>query len=257
MNRHQKKALMETIIVIAIMIALMFISGLKYLDPPPPGNIAINFGYSEAGRGNVQPAKPKAKPIKKSSPEAPKTTRSKKILTSNDNQAPVVKNPPAKTKKNQPAKPRKPRNPKPAKEASEALNDLLNAPEGHNDALGEGSTNRSGDQGSPQGSRSGSDYYGQGGNGGSGDPNYRLGNRRALKKPEPSYSCNEEGKVVVRIVVDRNGKVVSAKKNVGTTAPSCLTDAAIAAALKTKWEADPNAPSRQVGYITYYFKLRE
>ncbi len=256
MTRHQKKALVETIIVMAILIALMFISGLKYLDPPPPGNIAINFGYTDAGSGNKQPAKPKIKP----KPVAPQQEISKpteKILTSKEKEAPVVKNLPVKTKKTKPDKPKKPRKPKPSKEASEALNDLLNAPEGNNDAQGEGNTDQKGDQGSSQGTRSGSGYYGQGGSGGSGDPNYRLGNRKALSKPKPSYSCNEEGKVVVRIVVDRDGNVVSASKSAGTTAPNCLTDAAILAAMQTKWEADPKAPSEQVGYITYYFKLRE
>lgn len=100
-----------------------------------------------------------------------------------------------------------------------------------------------------------SGYYGIGGDGSGG--NYRLTNRNALNRPKPDYPCNEEGKVVVTISVDQSGNVVSAVPGAkGTTnSASCLLNEAKKAALKTKFNPDNKAPSKQVGAIIYKFSL--
>ena len=122
---------------------------------------------------------------------------------------------------------------------------------------GEGDDNQPGDRGKETGDPNASGYYGIGGDGSGG--NYRLGNRRALTRPIPEYDCNEEGKVVVTISVDQSGKVISAQPNAkGTTnSASCLLSRAKEAALRTKFNADSNAPSKQVGLIIYNFSLSE
>jgi hypothetical protein len=86
---------------------------------------------------------------------------------------------------------------------------------------------------------------------------YSLGNRRAISKPAPKYTCNEEGKVVVEVSVDRNGKTVSAIAGIkGTTnTAKCLLEQAKSAALNTKWDASSDAPEKQVGKIVYNFNL--
>lgn len=120
---------------------------------------------------------------------------------------------------------------------------------------GEGDDNKIGDKGKPDGDPNASGYYGNGGGGSGG--NYRLGNRKALAKPKPTYDCNEEGKVYVSISVDKTGKVISAQPGVkGTTnTAKCLLDRAKEAALKTKFNADNKAPSKQIGTIIYNFSL--
>ena len=260
-TEHEKKAWVETLIVMAIIIALMFITGLKYMDPPPPGNIAVNFGFDEQGSGTVQPETPRPKPVPKTPPppqEEPQVTKQEKILTSDEPEAPVVKTTKKKTeKKKKKKKTPPPEKPKPSKETSEVLNNILNAPEGDANSRSEGDDpGKQGDKGNPAGDKNANNYYGAGGSGGN-DPNYQLGNRRAITKPAPKYNCNEEGKVVVRITVNRDGKVIHAEREKGTTASSCLTEAAIQAAYNTVWEKDPNAEAKQIGTITYYFKLKE
>ncbi len=254
-TRHEKKALLEASIVMAILVALMFIVGLKYLDPPPPGNIAVNFGFSEKGSGKIQPASPK--PVKKQTVPRPQKTQKEQILTQNTQEAPVVKS----TKKPRPkVKTSKPvqSTPKPSKETTEVLENIFNAPEGASDSSSEGDdAGAKGDKGNPSGDKNSGNYYGTGGSG-TGDPNYMLGNRRAIRKPPPSYRCNEEGIVVVRITVDRAGRVIGAVKARGTTASECLTKAAIEAAKKTLWEPAPgDGPKQQIGKIIYRFKLTE
>lgn len=125
------------------------------------------------------------------------------------------------------------------------------------DSGSEGDDNRVGDKGKEEGDPNSKGYYGNSGTGSGG--NYQLGDRAPLSKPKPDYLCNEEGKVVVSIAVDRSGKVISAQPGVrGTTNNAqCLLDQAKIAAMKTRWEGDSNAPEKQLGKIIYNFKLTE
>jgi outer membrane biosynthesis protein TonB len=78
-----------------------------------------------------------------------------------------------------------------------------------------------------------------------------------LSKPIEQPECQEEGIVVVRITVDKNGKVISAIPGVkgSTNTAACLLKPAKAAALKTTWNADSKAPTKQTGTIIYKFSL--
>ena len=88
-------------------------------------------------------------------------------------------------------------------------------------------------------------------------PEYSLKGRTAEKSPRPEYPIEEHGKVVVRIVVDREGRVTHAEHRLqgSTTTSSALINAAIDAARKTRFNSDPNATPSQEGTITYVFDL--
>ncbi|WP_149277196.1 energy transducer TonB [Pareuzebyella sediminis] len=122
----------------------------------------------------------------------------------------------------------------------------------------EGDDDRAGDKGSPDGDPYATSYYGSPGSG-SGTGGYGLNGRSLVSKGKVKQECNEEGRVVVRIVVDRNGNVISATPGVkGTTNNSpCLLDPAKKTAFKHKWNLDANAPSQQVGFVVVNFKLGE
>ena len=159
------------------------------------------------------------------------------------------------------------------KKTDDALANLLKG----NSKGGDGNSKTSGNQGRSNGDINATGYSGAGGSGGgngggsgngngsgvgsgSGSTNgsgYSLGNRRALSKPEPNYTCTEEGKVVVEITVDQSGRVIAAKPGVkGTTnTAACLLSQAKIAALNTKWEASNEAPNSQIGKIIYNFSL--
>ncbi len=124
---------------------------------------------------------------------------------------------------------------------------------------GTGSGNGSG-SGSGGGSGSGSggghgDGTGTGTGSGSG---YSLNGRSALVKPAPKYLCNEVGRVVVEVYVDKQGNTIDARPGIkgSTNTASCLLEQAKLAAMQTKWQANPNAPDKQVGEIIYNFNLR-
>jgi len=270
-DKHKRKAVIEATIVMILLIILMFISGMKYLDPPPETGIAVNFGTSDVGSGDVQPQHntPAPKPVQQQQQEQAQVTEpdvKEEILTQDNEEAPVVENKPQKPKPKPTPKPDKPKpkpKPQPDKNITDILNNVNNAPgEDTNNATGEGNDNQAGDKGDVSGDPNASGYYGNGGkNGGGGTGNYRLGNRKALTKPKPVYNCGEkieEGKIIIKIYVDKTGKVINAKLGKGSTnVVPCVLNGALEAAYNTKWEADPKANDVQIGSIIYNFKTGE
>ena len=122
------------------------------------------------------------------------------------------------------------------------------------DGSNQGETGKPGDQGQPNGTPDATNYEGSGGFGDEG-VGYDLGGRGAKHLPKPAYDSEEQGKVVVDIKVDRNGKVVSAMAGAKGTTISDLRLRRLAeeAALRSVFASDPNAPERQRGTITYNF----
>jgi len=143
------------------------------------------------------------------------------------------------------------------KKALDALMGGLNKSEGT--ATGsEGDDNRTGDKGQQDGDPYATSYYGSPGSG-SGTGGYGLNGRSLVNKGKVEQECNESGRVVVRILVDRNGKVISAEPGVrGTTNNNpCLLEPAKKTAFMHRWNLDSNAPSQQVGFVVVNFKLGE
>lgn len=271
-TKHKRKSFTLTTVIYALFLILLFFAGLKYLDPPPESGIAINFGTSDVGSGNIQPTAPIQSAPRNTTPEpqVQKSTEIKEeVVTQDTEEAPVIKNEPKKDIKKEvteqpkqtttkPVEAKKP-DPKPDKSTTDALSSILNGPKSSGTATGgEGDTNQAGDKGDPNGDPNASSYYGSG-KGLDGDGNYQLGGRKALSKPKRVQDCNEAGIVVVSIEVDRNGNVIKAVPGVrGTTNNSrCLLDPAKAAAMATKFNSDSDAPSRQIGKIVYKFSLSE
>jgi hypothetical protein len=84
---------------------------------------------------------------------------------------------------------------------------------------------------------------------------YSLKNRYHLRLPVPVYKCEGSGLIEVSIVVDQNGRVLHAdvdQQGAGLN-EVCLSEAAKRAALRTRFNADYKAATRQVGTITYHF----
>jgi periplasmic protein TonB len=253
-----------TVILHVIILLLLFYVGLTYLDPPPEQGIAINFGTTETGSGNIQPTEAIKSAPKASEPEPvaqPKSEIKEEVVTQDTEEAPVIKKEEQETpKKIEPKKepPKKP-DPKPDKSTSDALSSLINGPKSDGTSKGgEGNDNTLGDKGDPNGDPNAKSYYGTG-KGLDGDGNYLLGGRKALNKEKFIQDCNEAGTVVVSIEVDRNGKVTSATPGVrGTTNNSrCLLEPAKRAALATRFNSDDKAPAKQIGKIIYKFSLSE
>lgn len=124
------------------------------------------------------------------------------------------------------------------------------------DKVSEGNKEGVGEQGNPNGLKDIDRYEGNGGSGGG--PAYDLGGRGAKSISSPSREFNEEGKVVVDIWVDRDGKVQRAEIGKGTTvSDSNMLESARRAAFNSIFNKDEKAGDLQKGTITYTFIMRQ
>lgn len=272
----------------SMLLIALFLVGMTYLDPPQEYGIAVNFGTSSVGKGNVQPKVPiKSVPREvveqppqevqeTSTPEETEATSdvSEEVATQELEEAIAIKKEEerkrkadevAKKEREEKERIEREKQAEIAKQKAEeeakrkkldALIGGINNSEGATTG-GEGNDNVAGDKGKTSGDLNSEGYLGNGGAGG--DGNYQLGNRKALSRPVPDYICDEEGWVIVRIEVDINGRVTKASAGVkgSTNTAECLLSQAQEAAMKTKWQADSNAPSKQVGTIKYWFGLTQ
>jgi len=281
-TKEEKKSAIITTILFVIMLFVMsfaiFPPEVKEMEGGGGGaTIALNFGFDQEGKGNYFSS---ADPV-----VTPKQTTeikniSSEILTSDNEDAVAIKEIPKKEislKTDVQPKITIPAKPQPNKSVTDAIGNLLS---------GDGSSDKIGNQGNSTGKLNQQGYQGDGGNGtglgggqgdgkgigmgsgygsgvgsgsGSGHGNYKLSGRKALTMPTPEYKCNEEGTVIVEIVVDKKGKVLEAKPGVrGTTnMAECLVNIAKNAALQTKFDPSNTAPNRQMGTIIYNFKLKK
>ncbi len=110
--------------------------------------------------------------------------------------------------------------------------------------------------GSPDGQGSG---LGGNGKGGDGPFKFELAGRSMKKLPAIEDNSKSIGKVVVRIVVDREGNVIKAVPGQpgSTTIESALLEKAKQGALQTKFSPKSDGPEEQFGYITFVFRFRQ
>jgi len=294
-TRHKKKSFTLTTILLSVLLLLLFYIGLTYMDPPIENGITVNFGMMEFGMGEKQPIKKiksqPAEPVEELEEEVVEEKpaaqpeevaeedltekATEKVLTQEDEESIRIKQQEAakreaeeaakkaKAKEEQLAREQKAVEEKAQREKEakkKKLDELmggLNKSDGEVQG-GEGDDNRPGDKGQPDGDPYATSYYGSPGSG-SGTGGYGLSGRSLVSKGKVQQDCNEEGRVVVKITVDRNGKVINATPGVkGTTnSDPCLLEPARKTAFLHKWNLDSKAPNQQIGFVVVNFKLGE
>lgn len=256
------------------LLALLYFALSTPLPLPGEEGVEVNLGSSDFGMGQVQQTSPP--PVEQTPPPQPPPQTEPEpeveedIITQDVEEAPAIEEEIVEEKKEekkeeeiinpeetkseeiieQPEPEPEPK-PEPPKVNQRALYKGKSTTDG--DGSNEGITGQPGDQGNENGTPDATNYTGQGGMGDG--VGYDLGGRGAKHLPKPAYDSEEQGKVVVEIRVDRNGKVVSAIAGVkGTTITDLkLRRLAEEAARRSIFAPDPNAPDRQKGTITYNF----
>jgi outer membrane biosynthesis protein TonB len=137
-----------------------------------------------------------------------------------------------------------------------------NNSQGGNGGFGDGDV--PGNEGRPDGDPNGSpDGQGGGfagnGKGSDGPLKFELEGRSMKKLPSVEDNSKSIGKVVVRIVVDREGNVIKAVPGQpgSTTIEGALLEKAKQGALQTKFSPKSQGPEEQYGYITFVFRFRQ
>ena len=272
---HKKKSSLLTLVILIVFIWGIFSFGMQYQDPPEEYGIAINFGTSNQGYeipNDILPSKESSEQVQEEVQEEKmeetiedisEETIKEEVVTQTEKEAPVIEKPEEVEvkeveKKEKPKKEKpKPKPKKPSKNTLEAFDNLLKGDTSDGKPTGDGDAIQQGVKGSENGDPASTKYYGNTNK--SGDPNYNLAGREAQLTPQKRPDCQIEGKVVVEVYVDRNGKVIRANPGVkgSTVTQPCLLKPAREAALSTTWNADPNAPKAQKGTIIYIFSLKK
>jgi outer membrane biosynthesis protein TonB len=284
-KKNRLKGIIGTILFhLGILLILLLMALRTPLPLPGEEGVLVNLGYDETGMGVDQqelPATPEPKP--KLAPQQLKT-EDEDYLVQDVEEAPALKEKKPVKKKKEPEKEIQKPKPEPVKEVVAPEPQPEPQPKADPKAMykgkgtakqggQEGQTGQPGDQGDPSGVPGAGIYKGKSGDGngtgegigtgtgiGSGDGSgngihYELGERGSLNLHKPSYDSKEQGTVVVTIKVDKKGNVTSANPGVkgSNTTNDTLWKLAKDAALRSKFEADPDAPEVQIGTITYVF----
>jgi TonB family protein len=212
-------------------------------------NVAA-LGDSDMGSGD-DPGAPSA-----SAPTPQEPVEEEQVETQDD--APVVA-PKTETTKPKETKPKETTKPvettKPKETTNNTVNNALDALNNNKPGGGSGQSNPGGNEGRPDGSISGKGIF----SGGGGSGNWALSGRTMSSPPSLDERPQSEATIVVSILVDRTGKVVSASiqdYTGGTEGRAKLEELAMKAARSASFSANPNGPINQKGTITINFKLK-
>lgn len=284
--RIRRRSWIAVLLVQLLLVLVLFYFG--FVTPLPlPGEegVTVSFGTEQGGQ-NLTWQETSVPPVQNYVPE-PVREVEEKPLTQDFEDAPEVRTPEhPKTPKKEESKPKK-ENPKPVVQQptpQQPQQTVVKEPEPpqpqvNQQALfpgrtpeaqqgGAGTGGQAGNQGMPdgqattpslgQGSGAGTGSgHGQGtGGGGIG---YSVGNRKALKLPPPEYPGQKNGKVVVKVWVNKEGKVVKAEagEKGSTLYDKTFLSASENAALQAHFDVAADAPEMQVGTITYVFRLKQ
>lgn len=275
-TKHERNSAKLTTLITIILILLLFIVGAPYMDPPIEYGVVVNFGTTDFGKGDVQPLKPiKSEPKEVNEPYQPEVSKTEppkaaeaneEVLTQENEEAIAIKKQKqaeAKAKAIADAKAKAEADriakEKAEQEAKKKKLDALIGGVSKSDGTatgGEGNDNKAGDKGQLNGDPYAPSYFGDSGTGSAG-VGYGLNGRGTPRYKPIIPPCNEEGFVVIRIEVNRTGKVVNADldlKETNNTAP-CLVETAKKIAYTYKWPQNDKAPVRQIGWVKVDFSL--
>ena len=280
MKRSKLTGIIGTLAVHALVVVLLFLLRLAMPEKQEEGGVPVMMGNADLAQGSSDPytmtevdVMPQPQPETQSVPE-PQPEVKQPMITQQDEPSLKVKEEKPVEKKKTEAKDKKtlektqekkveaPKEKTEAekraeaeKAAAEAAANKIAGAFGKGARMGSKGTAASGSgvQGKADGNSTTGGMSGMGGYG-TFDLNGRSLGQGGL--PVPVYNVQEEGRVVVTIVVNPAGKVISTSINKRTnTVNPVLRKAAEDAARKARFNA-VDGPDNQSGTITYYFRLR-
>lgn len=275
-NKNRMISLGISLLIFTLLLLFLIFYVIVTPNPPFPvapgggGGIEFNIGNLIEGTGNVESdGIGDAVQVVESTDVTPPTTEnsSQDVVTSdNGEDVNITKSETNNTSTSQtvviPVKPK-------VKTAAELLAEKFNKNKGNNGG-GDGNSGHAGNDGRPDGNPSTNGNGGTGGGDGGGDGpgkgpgkgpgnggyGFSLAGRSVMTPPTLSKDTKEEGKVVVEITVDKNGKVIKADPNGrGTNTQSAMLKAkARQAALATTFNVSGEF-EEQKGTITIIFSF--
>lgn len=255
LDNNQKSGLAATIAYHLFLLLLFLMVGLPYLEPPPPKfGFEVALGNSDQGMGeeySEQQVESTQETVQEEVVEETSEQVAQQEVITQDVQETVSVN--SSEQQDVIEKKEEEEQPKPSERLMRHSNVWDESTD--NQSSNRGETGQQGNQGSPDGDPN-SDSFG--GLGGDGSFQFSLAGRKMVAKPKIKDNSQEEGKVVVDIVVDQKGRVVRAEPGGrgSTTTSANLYKKAKEAALNTRFSVNPDAPYQQKGQIVFTFLVK-
>ena len=253
-DENKKRGLIGTIAFHLILLLIFLFTGLTIPVPMPEEEglpVQLDLGNTDFGSGDEQPqstAEPEnTEPISEPQPVESSPEVNEELATQDEVSDMSV--PEKVTEK-------KPEEKKP--ELSEKLKNVLKSnpfqTKENNDSKGQGDSDQPGDHGKADGSPDGNSLSGDKAGGGI---SFNLSGRGFKGAPPIQGNMQESGKIVVDIIVDRQGNVVRVTPGGrgSTITNSALVQKAVESARKAKFTPKADAPEEQKGTLTYEFIL--
>lgn len=265
-KKNKTKGIIGTVLFHALLLMLFLFFGFTTPLPlPAEQGIAINFGDAPDGDGDIQPEQSgdtndnDAAPASTAAPAASSSSDVQAVTQDVDDAPSINTTPKPKDTKVVNKNETKPVD-KPVEEPKPVINSKALYPGSGSGSSGgsQGQTDKPGDQGNPDGSRD-TQRQGDGSTGGiTGSPNFSLAGRQLTQKPTLSDKSQIEGRVVVKIWVDKSGRVLRAEAGAGGTT---ISDVSIrkkceGAALQALFSPSETALETQTGTITFIFGFK-
>ena len=260
MNWDNRAFILTSVVYTIMLFLFLFLGFTTPLPLPAEQGILINFGEDETGSGIREP-RPSEEVNEQPAEATPVSTPTEEVveeqLTQDFEEAPAVASKPEKTQQKQEEIKKKEEEVVEEKKPRVNTSALYRGKKENTEYTGsEGEAGGTGNQGNPAGDV---DATSHSLGAGAGDGiSFSLAGRSPVALPVPEFNTQKEGKVVVRVRVDRTGKITSAEPGVkgSTTLDKELLAAAKRAALASRFNNKSNAPMVQEGTITYVFRLK-
>ncbi|KWW31018.1 MAG: hypothetical protein AUK63_701 [bacterium P3] len=231
-----------TALLMGIVVILCLAFGYYPPNPPiPEEGVEVALGYDEAGLGSEMPVPTAPNQQQSSAAGNYSTQNTEESVSLPDNSRGRTTNPHATANKRTEQK-------EPEINRNALYSGRKNNTSG---GQGQGNTQGSGQQGVENGTSGAANFNGPAGHG-----SFSLAGRSGVSLPHPAYNSSREGKIIVKIWVDRQGNVTKTEAPMqGTTIlDETMIEQARRAAMRSKFNADPDAAVVQTGTITYVFR---
>ena len=267
---NEKKSAIITSLIGFLLILIFFVFGLTFLDPPISYGVEVNFGkFSDEKLNKKVDYESSKTPLKKTIPnnnfnnselKFKSVVQKKSIVSIEDKSSDPETKKKSLDKNDLEQKDSlfndevKKREPQISELTKKVLKNIISAQEitelDENNILEDNEDKI--DSGNPYSIT----YYSQAGLIGE-EVGFGLNGRNLESNGSVKPECNEEGKVVVRIIVNKTGNVISAEAGVkgSTNVHPCLLEPAKKTAFLHKWFSDDSAPDSQIGFVVVNFKL--
>lgn len=273
-NKSKYKAALITVLFHLSIFLLLYFTVIVRPNPPfPPEGDGVelgvlNYGTTLDGSGNVESngvGVQDPNELKNATTTANNTvsapTSDQQVITSDDPESVSIKSNPKKEVKKQITKVTEQvveKIEQPSSELERALAKMREA-KGNKGTGGDGNGTTAGNSGDPNGKPegNGTGTSGTGPGGGEGRAKYSLKGRKLMVPPQIEDDSQESGTVIVEIIVNENGKVISATPGMrgSTTTSAILYAKARQAALGVKFNPSPDGATEQRGTFTFVFTL--